>query len=206
MRALILLSAVALFSGASLLFVAERSSAMRNEKVVLTVKCSDVPKNAKLIGSLGFPLGEEALTIRGSWKESAEPTKDGAFKFVVTSINGKAIAPPIELSSSNVEPLKPRGELVTVSNNERKWSAESFRTKARLPKAFDGDEWEMLGFEAGHTAGLPREILNLYKREQQRYGPGTFVTVFRFARVRMFGKPHVATEPGGNTIGPDEIE
>ena len=75
-----------------------------------------------------------------------------------------------------------------------------------LPKAFDGDEWEMLGFEAGHTTGWPRKILEMYKGDQNPYVPGTFVTLFRFVTVRMFGKPHEQSETGGYALGNEESE
>jgi hypothetical protein len=94
-------------------------------------------------------------------------------------------------------PLKPRGPLVVVTDHERTWQANGWRTEAWLPQPFDGDEWEMMGFESGRFVGWPQEILEMYRQDQIPYAPGEFGADFRFATVRMFGPPHAPAEPGG---------
>ena len=206
MRVLLIVSGVVLVC-VCLLSAVKWGGATDDGKVLHTVNCYDIPKTVKLIGRFGVPLGEEVVTIRGKWKEGPEPTKASDFNFVVTTVNGKAIQTPIEIHWSSMEPLRLHGSIVVDSDGGRKWVAGWDATdRERLPKAFDGDEWEMMGYEAGHMAGWPREINKMYKHVQQIYSPGTFVTMFRFVTVRVFGKPHEKSETGGYTILNNETE
>ena len=74
------------------------------------VKYSDIPTKVQVVGRLGTHLGEEIITIRGTWKQP-EAVLEDTFKFVVTSINGKEIRTPIEIPCSDVEPVGPRGNV-----------------------------------------------------------------------------------------------
>jgi len=184
---------------------------MEENKDSQVVNCSDIPNKVKLIGRFGLPLGEETITIRGKWEKNPnaekpyyDPTKTSSFNFVVTSINGKAIQKTIEIPWQSVEPLCPRGRMTDISG-VRKWMADlGSRARERLPEAFDGDEWEMKGFEAGHTMGWPREIGNMYSHLQYQFGPGAFVNTFCFVTLRTFGKPHNKSEVAGYRLGHDE--
>jgi hypothetical protein len=183
--------------------------AENGKKAPAPVKYSDIPRKAKLIGPLGTSLCEETVTIRGKWKEGDEPDwNDGCFCFVVTSINGKAIRPSIRIAWERIEPLAARGGFGAVSPTERRWKSMSSNGPfgTRLPKAYDGDEWEMMGWEIGRTTGWPVEILRMYPTSQIPYRGGQIVTTFRFVTARLFGKPHNSSEAHGYWIGHDESD
>jgi hypothetical protein len=207
MRAWIVIGVVALLVCTGLIFIAKRGGAMDDSKDPRFVKCADIPKNVKLIGRLGFPLGEVVVTIRGKWKDEIEPTKSSDFNFVVTSINGKTVQTRIEIPWDRMVPLRLHGSVVKDKDNGQKWVAGwDEKDRERLPKAFDGDEWELVGFEAGRTVGWPQEVRNMYRHVQQTNIPGTFITIFRFVSVRAFNNPHEQTETGGFPLVNEEAE
>lgn len=203
-------SLVCLFSQASLLFVFGGAVAMGDEPADRVVQWCDIPSKVKVIGRFRAPLGEEVVVIRGKWQAKPEvvkpyydPAKTSEFVFAVTSLNGKLLDVPIEIPWNQVEPFKPRGVAEVVSDTERKWTASSWTIGGPFPEAFEGDEWEMTGFEAGKTVGDPRKVREMYKGEQRVFAPGTFVVSFRVLIVRSFGKLHDENEVGGFTIGGD---
>ena len=136
------------------------------------VKCCDIPTNVTLVGRLGTRLGQEVIIIRGKWKEP-ENTKEDEFKFVVTTVGGKEVRPPVEIPWTSIEPVALRGDVTNESDGSRKWVVR-WNGAERLPPAFPGDEWEMVGFETGHIAGWPLEIRRIFwprstRSESARY-------------------------------------
>jgi len=172
-----------------LFFGLELNGTIPDDDVPRYVRYSDIPTKVKLVGRLGTRLGEEVVTIRGKWKQP-DNVKEDTFKFVVTMINGKEIPTPVEIPWTNIEPIGPQGSITLESDGSRKWVARYNGTE-RLPPAFEGDEWGMMGFETGHVVGWPLEIRHIFGPVQPGpFRPGTFITDFSAARVRMLNKPH----------------
>jgi hypothetical protein len=163
-------------------------------KVVMRIRCSDIPANVKLIGPLGTALGEEMVTIRGKWKEKEVPTKGENFNLIVSQINGKQLHNPIALPAERIEPHFSAGKLVHNSPEVRTWTVNE-SAENKIPKAYDGDEWELKGYETARTAGRPRNFGRL--AVQEAYQAGTLLTGFRFKTIRHFGKPHKEEELDG---------
>jgi hypothetical protein len=82
----------------------------------------------------------------------------------------------------------------------------SWNGKDPLSRAFDGDEWEMVGFEEGCSFGWPAAIHKMYRGIQQPYLGGTFRITFRFVSVRIFNKLHEPSEAGGLPLVDEDVE
>lgn len=176
-----------------------RDQGRADEKTMIRVRCSDIPANVKLIGPLGTSVGEEMVTIRGKWKETEVPTKGDNFNLLVTQINGKPLEKSIALTAARIEPYFSAGKLAQHSAEVRIWTVNE-TPKDKIPKAYDGDEWELTGFETARSAGRPRHFGRL--AVQDPYLPGTLLTGFRFKSIRLFGKPHKEEEfDGGWSFG-----
>ena len=119
----------------------------------VTVRASDVPERAQIIGRLGYPLGE-LLVLRGSWrwpipvKDSDGKVinaKDAELEFRVGEIDGKPCNEDIAFKQSDVQRLTPTG-------------------RAPLPRSKDGDIWEIKGIETGGMRGVPSVVaMELWK-------------------------------------------
>ena len=212
MRVTLVVSIVFLLAGAVLLSAPMHDSVLGENSASHSIACSDIPRTVKLVGRFGVSLGEEVLTIRGRWKETPDekPYENTAtkcnFHFVVSSINGKTIQKEIQVPWDCIEPLMTRGQFLVNTASERKWKANLGAGEVeRLPEAFDGDEWEMVGFEEGKSAGWPRAIDHMYRHLQHASRPGRFLNTFRFATVRIFGKSHDESEVGGYRLGHEDF-
>jgi hypothetical protein len=117
-----------------------------NSQEVPHVNFSDVPMKVKLIGPLGTSIGVETVTVRGKWKQD-DAERGGSFYFAVTAINGKDVKTSVKIPWTRIEPWAARGGFDAVATTERKWKSTSSNGPlgSRLPKAYDGDEWEMMG-------------------------------------------------------------
>ena len=123
---------------------------------ITSVKYSDLTNSIQIIGELGFPLGKIA-TIRGRWHENST-SKDPQLSFRVTSADGKAIDPNIELLSENVQPVPLRGEKdPSKSRSVWDWSA-AWNTHMEPPKPTAGEEWEMQVVAEGGIVGFPTNV------------------------------------------------
>jgi hypothetical protein len=198
------------FVCAALLFAAKGNNAA-DENEVSQLHFEEIPTRVKLIGRLGNSLGADVVTIRGKWKESQKvrngSVKADGFAFVVSKINGKDVPAPIALSWDSVRPVVNRGKVTEDPGGARKWTArwETEGTE-HFPIAYEGDDWEMVGFEDAHITGWPRAIARMFPPMQSPNGNGELVITFRPATVRIFGKPHKKEEPGGYSFGYDEPE
>lgn len=69
---------------------------------VQQIQADDITsRRIQIIGRLGHPLGE-MLTIWGQWKRPGPLVKDPAFHFVVTEVEGKKLATPVDFHSRGV--------------------------------------------------------------------------------------------------------
>lgn len=69
---------------------------------VQQIQADDITsRRVQIIGRLGRPLGE-MLTIRGRWKRPGPRVKDPAFHFVVTEVDGKNLATPVDFHDRGV--------------------------------------------------------------------------------------------------------
>ncbi len=177
-----------------------RCTFAQSEKKVVAVRTSEIPGTVRLIGPLGTSLGQQTVRIHGRWKEFPKPEKSLDFRFVVDEIDGKKTA-PISIPSTYVLPLTNDGMVTVQAKGGRKWVA-SYRgasDEQPPPMAFDGDEWEMWGFESGLTDAWPLAVRQRYAVQQVDM-PGAFVTTFCFVEARMLGKVHEKGEAGGYSL------
>src|ERR1700678_2352399 len=71
---------------------------------------SSIPKQVKIIGRLGVPLGEEVVVIRGKWKYTTLDNDDSeVFGFVIESVNNATIKSPIRFACTDFAPVTPKG-------------------------------------------------------------------------------------------------
>jgi hypothetical protein len=191
--------------GDSVVHVPESAGEQSAVPKVERVNSLDIPTKVKLAGRFGAALGEDVVTVRGKWKEERQTSKSDGLAFVVSHVNGKGLKSPIAIPCESVDPFAPRGSITADANGIHVWTARiGTGANERLPDAFDGDEWEMMGFEAGESCGWPRRIGEMYLDVQQTLGPGAFRTSFRPVTVRLLGKLHKKGESGGFPFGDDE--
>jgi hypothetical protein len=205
MRSLLVTSLVISLVCGLLFLVAKRGAVMGDEGIPSSVNASDIPKKVKLIGRLGVRLGEDVVTVRGKWRSSeGDPTNEKSvnFSFVAASINGNVLRHPVELPLESVSPIMPRGRVVLDAEGKRKWVADWTTAKERLPKVFEGDEWEMTGFEIGGLHGCPAEIRKMYSYVQ--LWPCRFTTEFLFASMRVLGETKKHADNEGKSLTPED--
>lgn len=100
---------------------------------------TDLFRKVAVIGKLELPIGE-VVTVRGKWrltKSETEKWQPGCFE--ITEINGKLLETPVSFSM-----------FCTASYLGKK------PLKADL---WDGDTWELRGFETGGLEGIPNKAL-----------------------------------------------
>ncbi len=107
-------------------------AAVNEPRLVEEIQADDLTsRRAQIIGRLGYPLGE-MVTIRGQWKPPGRRVKDPAFHFVVTEVEGKKLATPVDFHSRGV-----------------------FLPRHTTPDSLVGKICELRGYERGSFWGDP---------------------------------------------------
>ena len=124
------------------------------------VDAAQLLSDVAIVGKLGVPLGE-TVTIRGSWRRSASKSdKEPTDGFRVTHVNDKALATP-----------------VVFAEIDRKEYDEKLTT---FP--WDGDIWELQGYESGGVVGMPDQAWKELGLPMQSSAGCHFATGFVYSK------------------------
>jgi hypothetical protein len=155
--------------------VAFQNEGKAQEKVIKTVKASDLIKKVTVIGELGHPLGE-VVTIRGKWRNDLDKGGEGSC-FVVTHVNGRKLDREVKFWEPHVLPWK-----------------ERYKGTGMDPiRPSTGEVWDLSGFESGILQGLSNSALKelgLF-RDNRRLVQGPdyeFIPEFRYMKVKLSGR------------------
>jgi hypothetical protein len=97
------------------------------------VEASQLLVDVTIVGKLGVPLGE-TVTIHGNWQRSVSTSsKEPTNGFRVTHVNDKALATPVVFAKIDLKEY--HAKLTTFP--------------------WDGDIWELQGYESGEVLGMP---------------------------------------------------
>jgi hypothetical protein len=137
------------------------------------VQGHDLGTRVRVIGSLGFPLGER-IRIRGEWYKPTGHVgsdgvrripKDDSLRLRVTGVNGRRLEQEVVFRSGLVER-----------------APQSSRIEPRRP----GEAWEAEGFEVGGFMGMPDWASREIWGEQPPASPYGFEFVMKFHYVTVF--------------------
>ncbi len=102
----------------------------------------EIGKTVVLIGRLGMPLGEK-MEIAGYWHMPKRDQKDGSIRFIVTTVNRKQLANPVEFSHEQVQFMDANHHNVVPE----------FKSQPAL----DGQRWTLTAYETGRIQITPDE-------------------------------------------------
>ncbi|MBI2825761.1 MAG: hypothetical protein HYX69_13835 [Planctomycetia bacterium] len=123
----------------------ESGAAFADEpNVVPQVRAADLHAGrAKIIGYLGRPLGE-VVTVRGFGYERDDAKEPLVYR--VTHVNGRLIAPSIDLTHYRVRPAHMDGRSGREDKDRWDWKA-SWKGDLKAPDFKVGEHWEFAGIE-----------------------------------------------------------
>ncbi len=101
----------------------------------ILLRFQDLGKKYDIIGKLGKPMGA-TIKVKGKWRDPSDVTKSSGLHFLVTQIDGKELAEPVEF---------PEG-LVDV-----KLFADGHWTEWKKMQPVAGEVWEFRGHEDWHS-------------------------------------------------------
>lgn len=155
--------------------IAFQTEGSAQDKLIKMVKASDLIKKVRIIGELGYPLGE-VVTIQGKWRNDLDKGGEGSC-FVVTHVNGKKLDREVKFWEPHVLPWK-----------------ERYKGTGMGPiRPSIGEVWDLRGFESGILQGLSNSALKelgLFK-DNRRLAQGPdyeFVSEFRYMKAKLAGR------------------